>query len=132
MFNRLLPKRRITLTRKVLVEKNNFRRWLVKNMMKKVLDEQVKRNVATAITNLRNEENHRLIKTSLISLPYKGKQGENVIDSVKNLLYEDVEPKCVYTGTKLSAKFQIKEKTKENINMILHIMQNVQNMMKVM
>ena len=58
-----------------------------------------------------------LIRTSLISLPYKGKQGENVICSLTStldkVLPQDVEPKFVYTGTKLSAKFQIKDKTKD-------------------
>ena len=102
---------------KVFVERNNDPRWLVKQMMKKVLDKQTNRNVPTATTNLPNEENHCSIKTSLISLPYKGKQGENVIRSLRNtldkILPQDVEPKFIYTRTKLSAKFQIKDKTKD-------------------
>ena len=53
----------------------------------------------------------------MISLPYKGKQGENVIRSQRNILVkilqQDVEPKFIHTGTKLSAKFQIKDKTKD-------------------
>ena len=44
-------------------------------MMKKFIDEQTNRNVATDTTNLPNGENHRSIKTSLISLQYRGKQG---------------------------------------------------------
>ena len=42
-------------------------------------------------------------------LPYKEKQGENVIHSLRStldkVLPQDVEPKFVYTGTKLPAKF---------------------------
>ena len=53
-------------------------RWLVKQMMKKVLDEQTNRNVPNVTINLPNEDSHHSIKTPLISLPYKGKQGENV------------------------------------------------------
>ena len=68
----------------------------------------------------------------MISLPYKGKQEENVSRSPRNtldkILQHDVIPKFVYTGTKLSAKFQIKNKTKdEHKNDLL----NVQNVMKV-
>ena len=52
----------------------------------------------------------------MISLPYKGKQCENVIRSLRNtldkVLPQDVEPKFVYTRAELSAKFQIKDKTK--------------------
>ena len=102
---------------KVFVERNNYPRWLEKQMMEKVLDEQTNRNVPTVTTNLPNEGNHCSIKTSLISLPYKGKQGENVIRSLRNtldkILSQNVEPKIIYTGTKLSRKFQIKNKTKD-------------------
>ena len=53
----------------------------------------------------------------MISLLYKGKQGENVIRSLRNtldkILLEDVEPKFIYTESKLSVKFQIKDKTKD-------------------
>ena len=102
---------------KVFVERNNYPRWLVKQMMKKVLDEQTNRNVPNVTINLPNEDSHRSIKTPLISLPYKGKQGENVIRSLRNtldkILPQDVEPKFIYTGTKLSTKFQIKDKTKD-------------------
>ena len=47
----------------------------------------------------------------------KGKQGENFVRSLRNtlvkILPQDVEPKFIYTGTKLSTKFQIKDKTKD-------------------
>ena len=76
-------------------------------MMKKVHDEQTNTDVPTVTTNLPNEGSYCSIKTSLISLLYKGKQGENVIRSLRNtldkILLQDVEPKFIYTGTKLSA-----------------------------
>ena len=94
---------------KVFVERNNYPRWLVKQMMKKVLDEQTNRNVPNVTINLPNEDSHCSIKTPLISLPYKGKQDENVICSLRNtldkILPQDVEPKFIYTGTKFSTKF---------------------------
>ena len=102
---------------KVFVERINYPRWLVKQMMKKVLDGQTNRNVPNVTINLPNEDSHRSIKTTLISLPYKRKQGENVIRSLRNtldkILPQDVEPKFIYTGTELSTKFQIKDKTKD-------------------
>ena len=53
----------------------------------------------------------------MISLRYKGKQGENVIRSLRNtldkILPHDAEPKFIFTESKLSAKFQIKDKTKD-------------------
>ena len=52
---------------KVFVERNNYPRSLVKQIMKKFLDEQTNRNFATATTNLPNEGNHCSVKTSLIS-----------------------------------------------------------------
>ena len=65
--------------------------------MKKVLDDQTSRNPPPATTNLSNEGNHCSIKKLLISLPYKGKQGENVIcflrKTLDKILPQDVEPK---------------------------------------
>ena len=74
--------------------------------MKKVLNEKTNRNVATAPTNLPNEGNHLSIKT-LKSLPYKGKQSENVIRSLRNTLDEilpqDVDPKfCLHENQIIS------------------------------
>ena len=79
---------------KVFVGRNNYPRWLAKQMMKKILDEQTNRNVVTATTNLPDEGNHCSIKALLIRLSYKGKQGENVIRSIRNTLVKilkDVE-----------------------------------------
>ena len=120
---------------KVFVERNNYPRWLVKQMMKKVLDEQTNRNVPNVTINLPNEDSRRSIKAPLIGLPYKGKQGENVIRSLRNtldkILPQAVE-KFIYTGTKLSTKFQIKDKTKDEHKHDLVYYENVQNVMKVM
>ena len=70
-------------------------------------------------------------KSSLIYLPFKGKQGESTIWSLKNILkqvlLENVELKFVYVRTKLSSKFQIKDRKKTSINATLYIMLNVKN-----
>ena len=117
MFNGLPSKRTIALPRKSICKRNNYPRWLVKQMMKKVLDEHTNRNVPNVNINFPNEDSHHSVKTPLISLPYKGKQGENVIRSLRNsldkTLPQDVKPKFIFTGTKLSTKFQIKDKTKD-------------------
>ena len=49
-------------------------------------EKQTNRNVPTATANLPSEANHCSTKTSLLSLPYKGKQGEKVICSPSNSL----------------------------------------------
>ena len=64
-------------------------------MMKKVLDEQTNRNVPIVTINLPNEGSYCSIKTSMISLPYKGKQGENVICSLRNTL-DKILPQDVF------------------------------------
>ena len=53
-------------------------------MMGNTLDGQTNRSVPTATTELPNEGNHCSITTSLINLPYEGKQGENEIHSLRN------------------------------------------------
>ena len=88
------------------MERGNYSRWLVKQIMKKLLNEKTNRNVATATTNLPNQGNHRSIKT-LKSLPYKGNQSENFIRSLKNTLDEilpqDVDPKfCLHKNQIIS------------------------------
>ena len=54
-----------------------------------------------SVINLPNKDSHFSRKTPLISLPYKGKQGENVVRSLRNtldrVLPQDVEPKLIYT-----------------------------------
>ena len=80
-------KEKLRYLEKLYLGRNYCPRWLVKQMMKKFLDEQTSRNVPT-VTNLSNEGNHCSVKTSLISLPYKGKQGESVIRSLRNTFYK--------------------------------------------
>ena len=77
-------------------------------MMKKVLDKETNRNVPTVTTNLPSEGDQCSIKTLLISLPHKGKQGENVIRSLRNnfdkILPHDVEPKSMLHRNQVISK----------------------------
>ena len=65
-----------------------------------------------------NENNCQTPKKqfSLITLPYKGQQGEKAIKSFRTSLHKslsnNIETKMVYTGTKLDSNFQVKDKTK--------------------
>ena len=99
-----LSKRRIVVPRKSISGTENYRHWLVKQIIKKVLDGQTNKTVPTVTINLPNDDSHCAIKTPLICLPHKGKQDENLIRSLKNtldkVLPQDVEPKFIYTGTK--------------------------------
>ena len=65
-----------------------------------------------------NEDNSQMSKKNLsfITLTYKGQQGEKVIKSFKTALHKylpnNIETKVVYTRTKLSSNFQIKNKVR--------------------
>ena len=63
----------------------------------KVLDEQTNRNIPTVTINLPNQDSYCSINLPMISLQYIGKQGENVIHSLRNILDkivpQDVKPK---------------------------------------
>ena len=45
-----------------------------------------------------------------ILMPYAGKQGEKIMKNLQRKLPENVRPKIVYKGTKLSSHFPIKDK----------------------
>ena len=64
-------------------------------------------------------------KQQLLCLPYQGQQGETAIRSMRRALNtiigDKVDTKVVYTSTKLSTKFDIKDKTlKEHENNVVY------------
>ena len=54
-------------------------------------------------------------KRNMLVLPYQGKKGDFIIKSMKkrfrNLLPQGIVPKVVFTGSILSSKFQVKDRT---------------------
>ena len=65
-----------------------------------------------------NDNNSQISKnqSSFITLPYKGQQGEKVLNSFKTTLHRslpnNIETKVVHTRTKLGSNFQLQDKTK--------------------
>ena len=54
-------------------------------------------------------------KRNILLLSYRGKKGDYIVKSLKkrfrNLLPQCIVPKVVFTGSKLSSKFQVKDRT---------------------
>ena len=106
--------------------KNNYPRWVIKQILTQVEKQQERNNMNNdnddSNTNnqnsFTNENNSHMSEKQLsfTALPHKGQQGEKVLKSFKTTLHRflpnNTERKPVYTGTKLSSNFQIKDKTK--------------------
>ena len=62
-----------------------------------------------------NETEYTAEKKHMLVLPYQGKKEDFIIKSMKtkfrNLLLQCIVPKVVFTGSKRSSKFQVKDRT---------------------
>ena len=92
--------------------KNNYPNWVIKQILTQVEKQQKRNNMNNnnnddSNTNNENEGNSQMSekKLSFITLPYKEQQGGKVLKSFRRTL-------LVYTGTKLSSNFQLKDKKK--------------------
>ena len=112
---------------KVFIDKNNYPRWVIKQILTQLEKQQERNNMNNnnnEDSNTNNEnsftnENDSQIsekQLSFITLPYKRQQDEKVLKSFKTTLHRslpnNIETIVVYTGTKLCSNFQIKDKTK--------------------
>ena len=117
----------IATPRKIFISKNNYPRWVIKQILTQTEKQQERNNMNNnnnddSNTNnensFTNENNSQMSgkQLSFITLPHKGQQGEKVLKSFKTTLHRslpnNIEAKVVYTGTKLGSNFQIKDKTK--------------------
>lgn len=102
----------------VFTKINGYPYWLIKKIHNETKEMHDAKNKQNSDTNLNNEnviEQTDQNKLKLM-LPYQGKQGENLIKSVKNVLKNIETPQelqVIYTGTKLSTQFKIKDRTKK-------------------
>ena len=112
---------------KNFISKNNYPRWVIKQILTQVEKQQERNNMNNnnnddSNTNnqnsFTNENNSHMSEKQLsfTALPYKRQQGEKVLKSFKTTLHRflpnNIETKAVYNGTELSSNFQIKDKTK--------------------
>ena len=67
-----------------------------------------------------NNESVTLEKQQLLVLPYQGKKGDHILKSFKKgmrkILANNVKPQIAFTGRKVGASFQIKDKTEMKHN----------------
>ena len=60
-----------------------------------------------------------------VIMPYAGRGGEKVMSKITKKIPENVRPKIVYTGTKLSSFFSVKDKVKtEHLSNLVYYYQN--------
>ena len=125
-----LMKKELLHLEKILISKNNYPRWVIKQILTQVEKQQERNNMNNNNNNdnsntnnensFTNENNSQMSEKQLsfITLPYKGQQGEKVLKSLKTTLHRslpnNIETKVVYTRIKLGSNFQIKDKTKFN------------------
>ena len=60
-----------------------------------------------------NEEENEEKKRPYMIIPYAGERGEKVMKKVMKKIPEEVRPRIVYTGTKLSSFFPVKDKVED-------------------
>ena len=127
-----LLKKELLHLEKIFISKNNYPRWVIKQILTQV-EKQQERNSMNNNNNdnsntnnensFTNENNSQMSEkqSSFITLPYKGQKAEKVLKSFKANLHRslpnNIETKVVYTGTKLCSNFQI-TKQSLTINMI--------------
>ena len=112
---------------KVFTEINGYPKNLVKSVLKKVKTDQTaeKEEVSIPIEESGTDETSEE-KTLVLKLPHAGAEGETIIRGLKNTLQRNLPDnlKCriVQTGTKLSTRFNIKDKVDSNhlSNFIYH------------
>ena len=102
---------------KVFHEKNNYPKYIVKQILHEAFEEHSCKNATNTTLDEQNETENTTEKKHMLVLPYRGKKGDwdFIIKSMKkrfrNLLPPCMVPKVVFTGSKLSSKFQVKDRT---------------------
>ena len=111
---------------KVFHEKNNYPKNIVKQILNKAFEEHSCKNATNTTLDEQNETEHTTEKKHILALSHQGQTGDFIIKSMKrrfrNLLPHCIAPKVAFTGSKLSSKFQVKNRTifSHNHNIIYH------------
>ena len=121
-----LLERELKYLEKVFHEKKNYPKYIVKEILNKDFEEHSRENATNTTFDEQNETEHTTEKKYMLVLPYQGKKGDFIIKSMKkrfrNLLLQCIVPKGVFTSSKLSSKFQVKDRTvfSHNHDIIYH------------
>ena len=108
----------LTHPEKVFIEKNNYPKYVIKQVFTQVKEENKNRNYNNNMKNStevpitledKNEKRH------LLTIPYQGEKEDYLIKSMKRnlkkILPNNVKPQISYTGRKLGSLFQTKDQT---------------------
>ena len=121
-----LLQRELKYLEKVFHEKNNCPKYIRKQVLNKAFEEHNRKNATSTTLDEQNETEYTTEKKHMLVLPYQGKKEDFIIKSMKtkfrNLLPQCIVPKVVFTGSKLSSKFQVKDRTifSHNHDIIYH------------
>ena len=94
---------------------NGFPMWVIKQIMKEMKEKQQKVGNNNNIGNSELTNNTNEIKVHQLCLPYKGDVGSKLLSKTKNVIRKVMQnehkTRIIFTSTKLSSKFNIKDKT---------------------
>ena len=106
-------KMELSHVKKVFIEINGYPPHLVTSLLKKANEKSKGESNNPEENPEDTNEDPTESKLLMIKVPYAGKTGENIVDSLKNSLKRNLPTniKCriVQTGTKLSTRFNIKD-----------------------
>ena len=110
-----LLERELKYLEKVFYKKKKYPKYIVKQILDKVFEERSWKNATNTTLHEQNETKHTTEKKHMLVLPYQVRKGDFIIKSMKkrfrNLLLQCIVPKVVFTGSKFSSKFQVKDRT---------------------
>ena len=101
---------------------NGYPLRVIKRSMEKMKE---KMTTPTNVEEENTSDNEQENTQPYMIVPYAGKQGEKIMKKVVNKMPEEVRPKIVYNGTKLSTFFSAKDKIqKEHCSNIVYYYQS--------
>ena len=84
MFNRsTFRERELKCLENVFHEKNNYPKYIVKQILDKAFEEHNHKNAFNTTLDEQNETEHTTEKKHLLVLPYQGKKGDFIIKPMK-------------------------------------------------
>ena len=124
-----LRNRELEYIEKVFYENNSYPKYVIKQVLQQISEQHNNKTNGTDNSNNNidgdnissmNNESVTLEKQQLLVLPYQGKKGDLILKSFKKgmrkILPNNVKPQIAFTGRKVGASFQIKDKTEMKHN----------------
>ena len=109
-----LLERELQYLEKVFHKKTNYPKCIVKQILDKTFEKQSHKKATSTTLDEQNITKKTTWKKHMLILSCQGKKGDFIIRSTKkpfrNLLPQCIVPKVVLACSKLSSKFQAKEK----------------------